>query len=301
MNANDPRRVAKELRSWTNGRHMPKETPLHRVMSAAATLLETMPTREQVEDCLNEARRYFGTNIMRNAKFAKRVHANIAALYAPPSQPEPAAAPTGDGDVVDWPTEPGEWERDGERYIAWHIACGTVKQIGVWFDRHKGWLVHHQGYDGGWRRVPSPEADLRAHIDRLSQRCGFPIVVNLPQVLETIGNKVERLERERDALAEKLKACEANWREARQRIDECLAAKRGELSHREARALHAVADHMDSLIAPADAAVEDKPGPPMEPTDVRHAFEQLYECWNYGELDDAEFMAKFADLAKEQR
>ncbi len=47
-------------------------------------------------------------------------------------------------------------------------------------------------------------AELQSGIDTLSQRCGFPIVENLPQVLVTIGNKVERLDKE---LAELQKPC----------------------------------------------------------------------------------------------
>jgi hypothetical protein len=47
-------------------------------------------------------------------------------------------------------------------------------------------------------------SELRAGIDTLSQRCGFPIVTNRPQVLVTIGNKVERLEKK---VAELQKPC----------------------------------------------------------------------------------------------
>lgn len=45
------------------------------------------------------------------------------------------------------------------------------------------------------QRMAEAERDeLRAGIDTLSKRSGFPIVEDRPQVLVTIGNKVERLE-----------------------------------------------------------------------------------------------------------
>jgi hypothetical protein len=47
-------------------------------------------------------------------------------------------------------------------------------------------------------------AEVVAAIDRLSKRCGFLVCTDRVQVLDTIGNKVERLERERNEARRRL-------------------------------------------------------------------------------------------------
>lgn len=112
------------------------------------------------------------------------------------------------------PGTPLPWKRESY-YIVGEVPNGrpggevivqcsaTVSRLrdAITGERNAAYIVH------ACNRLPELEADLlelRICIDTLSQRCGFPIVENLPQVLVTIGNKVDRLEKK---LAELEKPC----------------------------------------------------------------------------------------------
>lgn len=61
------------------------------------------------------------------------------------------------------------------------------------------------GATDGWgtkvvseREIANERNQLRAATDKLSQRCGFPIVEDRVQALNAVGNAVERLRAHRD-------------------------------------------------------------------------------------------------------
>jgi hypothetical protein len=251
MNANDPKEVAKELRkaaSLVGGVHPVWRTTCGTI-KAAATLLETMPTREQVE----AASHRWGHD-------AVLFRQNLVDLYAPHSQPlqcahchvrtgphieeissdaegwicpncqksndyaEPAAAPTGDGDVVDKCPQ-----------------CGAAME--------RGW---------DYRGRQFAKCRSRIHVaGKSSEPSEF-----------TPECTIAALTAERDALAEKLKACE-EWQRRWDCLNEAIANQRAHASVGGVDWLGGVLKDMASMDprcvpAPAGAAVEDKPErPPM--------------------------------------
>jgi hypothetical protein len=83
----------------------------------------------------------------------------------------PVPAGTGEeGEVkIDWPTEPGLWDRCGEIFQARQVGDEIVVEQ---FAKHGSYSKPFSIFRGGWRRVPysSEEERLKAEIEHLTQR-----------------------------------------------------------------------------------------------------------------------------------